>query len=201
MAKFRLLIPLLFLLLLSLFLVACNDQPEITLDPLPLVSSTLPDTTTEPPVSSTVAETTEDPYLPGTPGLEFDERADGTALVVGIVDVTAKEIRIPNYTPDGVRVIGIAHNAFSMNQTIETLILSKSVFSIEGGAFYGCTALREIKFAEGLESIAPTAFQNCTSLLSLAEDWPWWCVSEYSVVKSEIQADPRWNKWVAKLQQ
>ncbi len=40
-----------------------------------------------------------------------------------------------------------------------------------------------------------------TSLMSLAEDWPWWCVSEYSTVKPEIQADPRWNEWVSKLQQ
>ena len=40
-----------------------------------------------------------------------------------------------------------------------------------------------------------------TSHMSLAEDWPWWCVSEYSTVKSEIQTDPRWNEWVSKLQQ
>ena len=40
-----------------------------------------------------------------------------------------------------------------------------------------------------------------TSHLSLAEDWPWWSVSEYSVVKPEIQADPRWNEWVSELQQ
>jgi len=38
-----------------------------------------------------------------------------------------------------------------------------------------------------------------TSLLSLAEDWPWWCVPEYSIVKPEMQADPRWNEWVSKL--
>ncbi len=40
-----------------------------------------------------------------------------------------------------------------------------------------------------------------TSHMSLAEDWPWWCVSECDVVKSEMQADPRWNEWVSKLQQ
>lgn len=40
-----------------------------------------------------------------------------------------------------------------------------------------------------------------TSKISLAEDWPWWCVSEYSVVKKEIQADPRWKEWVAKTQE
>ena len=36
--------------------------------------------------------------------------------------------------------------------------------------------------------------------MSLAEDWPWWSVSEYNQVKDEIQADPRWKAWVAKLQ-
>ena len=40
-----------------------------------------------------------------------------------------------------------------------------------------------------------------TSTLSLAKDWPWWCVPEYAIVKPEIQADPRWNEWVSKLQQ
>ncbi|MBQ8551402.1 MAG: helix-turn-helix transcriptional regulator [Clostridia bacterium] len=39
-----------------------------------------------------------------------------------------------------------------------------------------------------------------TSRISLAEDWPWWCVSKCDTVKTEIQADPRWNEWVSKLQ-
>lgn len=39
-----------------------------------------------------------------------------------------------------------------------------------------------------------------SSNMSLAEDWPWWCVPERSIVKPEIQADPRWNEWVSKLQ-
>lgn len=39
-----------------------------------------------------------------------------------------------------------------------------------------------------------------TSAASLAEDWPWWPVSEYDLVKDEIRADPRWEAWVAKLQ-
>ncbi len=36
--------------------------------------------------------------------------------------------------------------------------------------------------------------------ISLAEDWPWWSVEEYSLVKDEMQSDPRWNEWVEKLQ-
>ena len=35
-----------------------------------------------------------------------------------------------------------------------------------------------------------------TEAISLAEDWPWWSVQEYSLVKDEIQADSRWNEWV-----
>ncbi len=40
-----------------------------------------------------------------------------------------------------------------------------------------------------------------TSNMSLANDWPWWCVSECNSVKKEMQADPCWNEWVSKLQQ
>ncbi len=37
-----------------------------------------------------------------------------------------------------------------------------------------------------------------TEAVSLAKDWPWWSVQEYSLVKNEIQSDPRWNEWVTK---
>lgn len=36
---------------------------------------------------------------------------------------------------------------------------------------------------------------------SLSEDWPWWRVPEYSLVKTEIQSDPRWQAWVEKTLQ
>ncbi len=35
---------------------------------------------------------------------------------------------------------------------------------------------------------------------SMAEDWPWWDVPEAEQVKAEMQADPRWDAWVASLQ-
>ena len=37
-----------------------------------------------------------------------------------------------------------------------------------------------------------------TEAISLAEDWPWWSVQEYYLVKDEIKSDPRWNEWVEK---
>ena len=32
----------------------------------------------------------------------------------------------------------------------------------------------------------------------LPDVWPWWSVPRYDEVKSEMQADPRWDAWVAK---
>ena len=39
-----------------------------------------------------------------------------------------------------------------------------------------------------------------TAHISLAEDWPWWCVPEDKTVKLEMQADSRWSEWISKLQ-
>ncbi len=35
---------------------------------------------------------------------------------------------------------------------------------------------------------------------TMAEDWPWWDVPEAAQVKAEMQADPRWDAWVARTQ-
>lgn len=44
-----------------------------------------------------------------------------------------------------------------------------------------------------------TAEQAHGDLLSMPEDWPWWNVPEAKQVKSEMQADPRWDVWVDKI--
>ena len=70
---------------------------------------------------------------------------------------------------------------------------------INGDGYYTAPLVRLVQqetYQGQLEGELPME----TSHISLAEDWPWWSVSEYSVVKPEIQADPRWNEWVAKLQ-
>lgn len=38
------------------------------------------------------------------------------------------------------------------------------------------------------------------SAMSLAEDWPWWCVPGRARVRAEMQADPRWDAWLTALQ-
>ena len=65
--------------------------------------------------------------------------------------------------------------------------------------FYTSSLIRLVKIDK------PTAAANTdyhpTDAKSLADDWPWWCVPEYSLVKSEIQSDPRWSEWVSKTQE
>lgn len=36
---------------------------------------------------------------------------------------------------------------------------------------------------------------------SLAEDWPFWCMPDYSEVEREIKADPRWEEWVRRTKE
>ena len=64
--------------------------------------------------------------------------------------------------------------------------------------FYTAPLLRLVPY----DTVVAKAYDGLpphTSSMSLAEDWPWWSVPEYDLVKPEIQADPRWNAWVAKL--
>jgi len=35
---------------------------------------------------------------------------------------------------------------------------------------------------------------------TMSDEWPWWNVPEAEQVKAEMQADPRWDVWVAKTQ-
>lgn len=46
----------------------------------------------------------------------------------------------------------------------------------------------------------PDPSDPSTTTASLPEDWPWWTVPEAEQVKAEMQADPRWDEWVASIQ-
>lgn len=57
---------------------------------------------------------------------------------------------------------------------------------------YTAPILRHVKFMAGERERGFTA--------ELPEVWPWWSVPEYSRVKGELQADPRWDAWVRRTQ-
>ncbi len=73
-------------------------------------------------------------------------------------------------------------------------------FRIKDTGYYTAPLVRLVQ-RETCQSKVDIELPIETSHISLAEDWPWWSVPEYSIVKTEIQADPRWNEWIAKLQQ
>lgn len=58
--------------------------------------------------------------------------------------------------------------------------------------FYTAPLLHHVKIE------APDAERRFAE--ELPEVWPWWSVPEYSRVKDELQADPRWNAWVRRTQ-
>jgi len=69
---------------------------------------------------------------------------------------------------------------------------------IEKDATYTAPLVRLVKIQVPQANANNDAYPH-TNALSLAEDWPWWSVQEYPLVKDEIQSDPRWKEWVAKL--
>ncbi len=47
--------------------------------------------------------------------------------------------------------------------------------------------------------INPRGYDSLIGPSRLAEDWPWWCVPDYGDVRREMQTDPRWAQWVARI--
>lgn len=55
------------------------------------------------------------------------------------------------------------------------------------------------RFTAPLISYVEYETKLCNSIAkSLPDDWPFWCNPDYSKVKEEITADPRWDEWVKK---
>ena len=84
--------------------------------------------------------------------------------------------------------------------------LDKSVLHFK--AFEELCAKSEASYTAPLLKLVKIDIERCrfdkthphTEAISLAENWPWWSVQEYSLVNDEIKSDPRWEKWVSKLQ-
>ena len=68
---------------------------------------------------------------------------------------------------DGYIVQTIGASAFSENDTLETVILSRQLESIGSSAFHGCTNLSYVGFNDTLKTIGSSAFYNCRSLVTV----------------------------------
>lgn len=66
--------------------------------------------------------------------------------------------------PDNVKAIG--KYVFALNNTIKSVILPRSCTMIDKAAFFGCEALEYVE-ADGVKSIAESAFEECIHLESI----------------------------------
>ena len=79
--------------------------------------------------------------------LEFASNGDGSCIIMSIGGFTAEELEIPEKSPSGDTVIGIAPDAFD-----------------------GCDQLLSISIPYTVESIGERAFKGCTSLVVISVD-------------------------------
>ena len=65
---------------------------------------------------------------------------------------------------------------------------------------YTAPLLRQVR-VDFSRSPIPNPAEPDTTAVSLYRAWPWWHVEGEEQVKAEMQADPRWDAWVAKTHQ
>ena len=64
----------------------------------------------------------------------------------------------------GSKVEVIGYGAFENCESLETVKMRDNLTSIEGSAFFGCTALKEIHLSNSLKELGDAVFDGCTSL-------------------------------------
>ena len=94
---------------------------------------------------------------------------DGKTLLV----YAAYNYRDTFYVPDGVETIG---NYVFMQTSVKNVILSESVTTIEGHAFYWCESLKTVTISKNVKEIADYAFYNSSNITDVyysgtEEEW------------------------------
>lgn len=117
---------------------------------------------------------------PASAGLAFVSKGDGTCLVTGIGTCTDTIINIPQTSPDGDTVVGIADRAFSGIESITDVILPETVTSIGVRAFYGCTGLTEFTIPESVTTFGTMIFYKASNLKTVYYN------SDYGPTTSEL---------------
>ena len=98
------------------------------------------------------------------------EIRDGAAVVTGYKSAISGKVTIPStVTIDGTQyeVVGIAANAFSGCQTIESVTIGDLVETIGECAFCNCHSIREVIIGKSVETIGNKAFRGCHKLRSV----------------------------------
>lgn len=95
--------------------------------------------------------------------------SSGTVCVCDYAD-TPVALEIPAVVANSERkysVTGIAENALSYYQTLESVVIGANVTAIEANAFLGCYNLQTLMIGKNVEAIGDSAFSGCSSLESV----------------------------------
>ena len=87
---------------------------------------------------------------------------DNTCEIVGLNKHDLLIVDIPEYMPNGDRVVGISENAF-LNEGLAEIKIPDSVLRIEDGAFEGCTNLTKVDYKGSFNSWLSIVFDGFTS--------------------------------------
>lgn len=112
-----------------------------------------------------VCENCGDEYF--SQGLAFVSNGDGTCSVQGIGTCTDTEIYIPNTSPDGDTVTGIADNAFYNCNNLTVIAMPDSITRIGTQALFKCSSLTSITIPKNVIEVGAYAFLGCTGLTEI----------------------------------
>lgn len=93
----------------------------------------------------------------------FVSNGDGTCYLSGIVGFYGERAVIPDSSPSGDIVIGVADGAFAGN-ALSSVTLPKTVKYIGNRAFANCKKLKEIELPANVEKIGGYLFEGCLGL-------------------------------------
>lgn len=77
-----------------------------------------------------------------------------------------ESIKIPS-SISGRKVYSIGEGAFSENENLSRVVVSKGVRNIDDEVFKGCSSLREVKLPDTIKYIGQSAFEGCDALTKI----------------------------------
>ena len=110
-----------------------------------------------------------EPPIVASQGLEFTSLGDGTSYVSGAGSCRDSFIILPEYSPNGEKVVGIGNYAFRNCTFLKSIELNENIRFVGAYAFYG-SGLVNVNIPSETEQIGDFAFANCALLENISVD-------------------------------